>query len=113
MRPWAGRMRPAIIRSRELLPAPFAPVKTSACPAEIEKPTPRNTRRPPRMQAKSWPDSFIATISLTLAFAYRAAAPSPLLHKGEGEEAGAANERLFPREGLFQTIVHMAEPRRS
>src|SRR5215470_10838375 len=62
-------MRPAIRRNRELLPAPFGPVKISAPPAAIEKPIPQNTRRPPRMQAKSWPDSFIATISLTLASA--------------------------------------------
>jgi hypothetical protein len=41
------------MRSNELLPAPFGPVKTNALPAATEKPTPENTRRPPRMQAKS------------------------------------------------------------
>jgi hypothetical protein len=51
------------MRNNELLPAPFGPVKTSALPAEMEKLTPENTRRPPRMQVKSRPDSFIATIS--------------------------------------------------
>src|SRR5712672_773971 len=110
-------MRPAMRRNRELLPAPFGPVKISAPPAAIEKPTPRNTRRPPRMQAKSWPDSFIATISLTLAFA----APNPTPPLGAQASrprppegwGGAAGERFFPREGLFKTIVHMAEPRRS
>jgi len=49
------------------LPAPFGPVKTSALPAATEKPTPQNTLRPPRTQAKSWPDSFIPMISHTLA----------------------------------------------
>src|SRR5215467_15592525 len=58
-------MRPAITRNNELLPAPFGPVKTSALPAETEKVTPENTRRPPRMQVKSRPDSFIATIFLS------------------------------------------------
>src|SRR5258706_468047 len=103
-------MRPAIRRNRELLPAPLGPVKISAPPATIEKPTPQNTRRPPRMQAKSWPDSFIATISLTLASA------APILPSwwergrlARIEETAGGTPALRGEEGCGQTLF---SPRR-
>ncbi|SRR5579871_208685 len=67
--PSAGRIRPAIMRSKELLPAPFGPVNTSALPVVMEKLTPQNTWRPPRMQVNRSPANFIATTLHTLASA--------------------------------------------
>src|SRR5262245_31872143 len=93
MPPSAGRMRPAIMRNSELLPAPFGPVKTSARPAATEKRTAQNTRRPPRMQAKSWPDSFIATILPTLAPASALFSPRPPGAPPPGDEPAIHNHR--------------------
>src|SRR5258708_30138630 len=104
-------MRPGMRRKRELLPAPFGQVKISAPPAASEKPIPLNARRPPRMQAKSWPDSFIATISLTLASA-APILPSPW-ERGRlarFEETAGGTPALRGGEGCGQTLFSPRRP---
>ena len=81
------------MRNNELLPAPLGPVKTKAWPAATEKLTLENTRRPPRMQAKSRPDSFIATISLTSA-SPRPPYPPPRAGRAIAYDAALLNSRL-------------------
>src|SRR5271169_727803 len=57
--PSSGRIKPAIRRSSELLPAPLAPVSTIDLLDSTLKLTPEKTRRPPRTQLRSVPLSSI------------------------------------------------------
>ena len=86
--PSAGSRRPASMRRRLVLPAPFGPVSVSAPPASSPKLSPENSLRPPRSQASP------ETIRRKEPSAATPKARSPKTRSKAGSESSSSRTRI-------------------